>query len=120
MAKAPKVSPGISAYLRFLNMVEAVRGPTFPELDSTEERLLSALGAAWHGGRRVPILEAMNLLPDSSTTTLHRRINSLRQKGLLTHESDPLDSRVKYLAPTPAALEYFETMGRCLKQASAP
>lgn len=118
MSRSTKNHPGAAAYLRFLNLVEAIRSPALPSLDTTEERLLNVLGAAWHAGRRVTVLEAMQMLPDASSTTVHRRLNALRGKGLLANETDAGDSRVKYLVPTPAAMGYFEEMGRCLTRAN--
>ncbi len=117
MAKRLNINAGAVAYLRFLNLVEAVRGPAFPQLDTTEERLLNTLGAAWHTGKRVTVTEAMSMLPDASTATVHRRLNSLREKGLLNTEQDGDDSRIKYLVPSSAALDYFAEIGRCFSQA---
>lgn len=46
------------AYLRFLNLMEAIRGlPTHPALDPVEERLLNQLAASWHAGKQVSVLE---------------------------------------------------------------
>lgn len=117
MSNRTKVNAGAAAYLRFLNLVESVRGPAFPQLDITEERLLNTLGAAWHAGKRVTVTEAMSMLPDASTATVHRRLNSLREKGLLSTEHDGDDSRIKYLVPSRAALDYFAELGRCFSQA---
>lgn len=119
MSRPAKPRPGAAAYLRFLNLVEAIRSPVLPALDTTEERLLNVLGAAWHEGRRVTVLEAMQMLPDASSTTVHRRLNALRSKGLLANEPDAHDSRIKYLIPTPAAMSYFEELGKCLARASS-
>jgi hypothetical protein len=119
MSRPVKPRPGAAAYLRFLNLVEAIRSPALPPLDTTEERLLNVLGAAWHEGRRVTVLEAMQMLPDASSTTVHRRLNALRSKGLLANETDAQDSRVRYLVPTAAAMNYFEELGKCLTRANA-
>lgn len=105
-------------YLRFLNLMQAIRElPTFPNVDPVEERLLNALAAIWHGGGRVTVLEAMALPVDVSPTTLHRRLKSLRAKGLLALETDAVDTRIKYVVPTDRTNEYFSTLGRCLNEA---
>lgn len=105
-------------YLRFLNLMQAIRElPTFPNVDPVEERLLNALAAIWHGGGRVTVLEAMALPVDVSPTTLHRRLKSLRAKGLLALETDVADTRVKYVVPTDRTNDYFSTLGRCLNEA---
>lgn len=117
MKNDTKLTAGAAAYLRFLNLVEAVRGPAAPALDTTEERLLNTLGVAWHAGKRVTVMEAMNMLSDASPATVHRRLNSLRAKGLLNTEQDGDDSRIKYLVPSKTALDHFAELGRCFAQA---
>ena len=105
-------------YLRFLNLMQAIRElPTFPHVDPVEERLLNALASIWHSGGRVTVLEAMALPVDVSPTTLHRRLKSLRAKGLLALETDAVDTRIKYVVATSKTDEYFSVLGRCLDEA---
>jgi len=107
------------AYLRFLNLMEAIRGlPTHPTLDPVEERLLNLLAASWHAGKQVSVLEAMGMSKDMSATTAHRRLKTLRSKGMISLDNDKIDSRIKYVVPTPIATEYFSALGKCLDQAS--
>ena len=107
------------AYLRFLNLIEAIRGlPTHPALDPVEERLLNLLAASWHAGKQVSVLEAMGMSKDMSATTAHRRLKTLRSKGMISLDNDKVDSRIKYVVPTQLATEYFSALGKCLDQAS--
>lgn len=107
-----------SIYLRFLNLMQAIRElPSFPHVDPVEERLLNALASIWHGGGRVTVLEAMALPVDVSPTTLHRRLKSLRAKDLLALETDASDTRIKYVVPTQRTDDYFSALGRCLNEA---
>jgi len=107
-----------ATYLRFLNLAQAIRTmPTFPALDPVEERLLNALAAVWHSGRHVTVLEAMGMALDVSPTTLHRRLKSLRSKGLLALKTDEVVSRVKYVVSTEKAVQYFSAFGKCLSDA---
>lgn len=108
-------------YVRFLNLMQAIRQlPTFPSVDPVEERLLNALAAIWHNGHRVTVLEAMKLGVDVSPTTLHRRLKSLRSKGLVALEVDNADTRVKYVMPTEKTDAYFAALGKCLAEARQP
>jgi DNA-binding MarR family transcriptional regulator len=69
------------------------------------------------------VLQAMGLSKDVSSTTAHRRLKSLRSKGMVVLVSDEIDNRVKYVRPTVLAQDYFSRLGRCLDQArsdSAP
>ncbi|MBB3180994.1 winged helix-turn-helix domain-containing protein [Variovorax sp. Sphag1AA] len=103
-------------YLKFVNLVSAIRG--LPALDAVEERVLTGLAVAWSKGERVPVLQAMELAPDSSPTTVHRRLKSLREKGLIELREDERDSRIKYVLPTSAAEDYFARLGKCLSTAA--
>lgn len=107
-----------STYLRFLNLVQAIRKlPDFPELDPVEERLLNLFAAVWHSGKQITVLQAMGMSTDVSSTTAHRRLKSLRKKGVITLVADESDNRIKYVQPTSVADQYFSQLGQCLNQA---
>lgn len=111
-------SPHSLTYLKFLNLVQAIRAiPAFPALDALEERLLNVFAAAWHSGRQITVLEAMGMLSDISPTTAHRRLKTLRKKGMIELKVDEIDSRVKYITPSEVAVRYFGAMGECLDKA---
>ncbi len=107
-----------SIYLRFLNLVQGVRAlPDFPVLDPVEERLLNLFATVWHSGKQITVLQAMGMSTDVSSTTAHRRLKSLRKKGVITLVADESDNRIKYVQPTPVADQYFSQLGQCLDQA---
>jgi DNA-binding MarR family transcriptional regulator len=102
-------------YLRFLHLVQAIRQiPTFPKMDPVEERLLTMLGVKWHDAQQVSVLEAMGL------STAHRRLKTLRQKGMIELDVDKIDSRVKYVVPTELARKYFVALGQAIDKAAQP
>lgn len=106
------------SYLKFLNLVQAIRElPRFPAMDSAEELLLNALASAWNASQQVSVVEVMNMLPAISPSTVHRRLKTLRQKGLIALQEDGADSRVKYVVGTPLARQYFSKMEECFKKA---
>lgn len=106
------------SYIKFLSLVEALRGmPTFPFLEPIEERLLNAFASAWHSGKQLTVLKAMELVPDVSPATVHRRLKTLKQKGYLEFGSDAVDGRIKYLIPTAQTTSYFTELGDALSQA---
>jgi hypothetical protein len=108
-------------YLKFLNLIEAIREtPTFPALDPVEERLLNLLAATWHGGKRVSVLEAMGLSSEISATTAHRRLKTMRSKGMIALDADKSDTRIKYVVPTDLANAYLATLGQALNKAQQP
>ncbi len=115
MSSSPRFS---QTYLKFLNLVQAIRElPTFPPMDAVEERLLNMFAAVWHTGRQITVLQAMELLPDVSPSTIHRRLKTLRQKNMIELNADATDSRIKYVVPSTLADQYFTRMGECLDKA---
>ena len=115
-----KPSKAASTYLKFLNLVQAVRAESsFPAVDPVEERLLNHFAAAWHSGNPLTVVEAMNKLSDLSPATVHRRLTALRNKGLVTFEIDPADKRIKYVVGTDIATAYFAQLSKCLNIAGA-
>ena len=107
-------------YLKFLQLVQAVRQlPDFPALDPVEERLLNLFATVWQTEQKITVLQAMGMSSDVSSTTAHRRLKSLRQKGVLTLEPDLVDNRIKYVMPTPMTHQYFAQLGQCLDEAKA-
>lgn len=108
------------SYLKFLNLVQAVRRlPEFPELDPVEERLLNLFAMVWHAGKQITVLQAMGMSTDVSSTTAHRRLKSLREKGVIILVADESDNRIKYVQPTSVANHYFDQLGQCLDEAHA-
>ena len=109
-----------ATYLRFLNLVQAIREiPTFPAMDPVEERLLTLLASVWHLEKKISVLEAMSLTNEISATTAHRRLKTLRKKGMIDLDTDQVDSRVKYVVPTALAKQYFTTLGQALDRDDA-
>jgi predicted transcriptional regulator len=104
------------AYLRFLNLLDAMRG-VLPRMDAPEQSLLHMVVAAWHQDKLLTVTQAMNSSKDLSPATVHRKIQTLQAKGLLEIVSDDKDSRFKYLSPTRKAIEYFEQLSICMRQA---
>ncbi len=114
----PNASTHSITYLKFLNLVKAIRElPGFPVLDPIEERLLNLFATAWHAGKQITVLEAMGMSTDVSSTTAHRRLKSLRKKGVIALVPNDADNRIKYVVPTPVADQYFAQLGQCLDTA---
>ena len=113
MAKSDDLS---QTYQRFLNLVSAIKG--LPDLDAVERRVLDVLAGIWATGAKITVLEAMDLAPGASPTTVHRRLKSLRERGLIDLKEDESDNRVKYVVPTRATHAYFAKLGRALDRAT--
>ena len=108
------------SYLKFLTLVQSIRAlPSFPTMDSVEEQLLNAFAAAWHTKKPITVVDAMNIVPEISTATAHRRLKTLRQKGLIALNTDESDNRVKFIVSTPLTKRYFAKLDECLAKAQS-
>ena len=105
-------------YLRFLNLVRAAGElPGAPRLSSGEEQLLEELAGYWHRGETLTVLKAMAMAQDSSLSTTHRRLNALRNKGMIEFSRDKVDQRIKHVLPTEICLDYFRHLSSLMHQA---
>lgn len=116
-----KFTDDCQTYLKFLNLAQSVRqSPAFPLLDVAEERLLDQLAASWCVGKRITVVKAMQMSPDASSTTIHRRLKTLRAKGMLDLEMDEDDNRVKYVVATALSRNYLGKLGASVVEAATP
>ncbi len=103
----------LDIYPKFLSHVLQVRQSSeFPQLDPHEERLLDQLATSWTQGKKITVLFAMRKFDDASASTVHRRLKTLRVKGMLDLELDEDDNRVKYIVPTDLAKSYITALGQ--------
>jgi DNA-binding MarR family transcriptional regulator len=108
-----------SPALRFLNLVTAIRAlPTVPSLDPLEERVLMVLALNWATGIAVTVMQILGTFNDASPSTVHRRLKSLKKKGLIALREDENDNRTKYIEPTDLANDYFNEIGKCMTLAT--
>ncbi len=107
-----------SAYMRFLSLVRMASSlPGMPALDPVEERLLNQFASFWGNDYQPTVLEALTIDPGISRRTVQRRIDGLRDKGMIRYQSDPNDQRIKRIAPTDLAIKYFSRYDQLLNSA---
>ncbi len=105
-------------YIRYIHLTKAVNKlPQFTLLDPIEERLLNYFASAWYTGKKLTVLETMHASPDVSPSTVHRRLKTLRKKGLIDLDVDQIDNRIKYIVHTDFTDSYFSHLGQCLAKA---
>lgn len=114
MDDGTKKKTALRAYFKFLNLVDGIKRNQ-PALDNVEEILLNQITAAWNHSAPLTVTSAMKTVEALAPATVHRRIQTLRSKGMVELETDAHDSRIKYLAPTHLALQYFEALNECLE-----
>ena len=60
----------------------------------------------------------MRMCEDASASTVHRRLKTLRLKGMLDLQVDEDDNRVKYIVPTELANAYISALGQSVIMAA--
>lgn len=114
MAKSTKFA---DLYLRFLQLSEALRNlPALPPLEPLEERILMIVANAHHSRQRLSVKDLMGMAELGSPAMLHGRLKSMREKGWI-YLADTEDARRKQLDLTPAAMNYFDKVARCMLKA---
>ena len=111
-----------AAYLRFIALANAV-GNESKELrviDETAKQLLEMIASRHAQGKPMTVTDAMALTKLASPATIHRKLDALREVGLIQQVFEGENRRTKYLQPTKAANEYFANLGKAMTQSLAP
>jgi DNA-binding MarR family transcriptional regulator len=108
-----------SVYLRFLNLTQAVNSKWVDtEIDLLAIRLLEAISVAHAGNVPMTVSQAMGLSAIASPATIHRKLDQLREAGLIEQTFEGKNRRTKYLVPTASAATHFEELGKAMLLAS--
>lgn len=107
-------------YLRFLNLLHAIEGgENAPEMDLEAKKLLEVIAVQESNKTPLTVTAAMGLGHIASPATIHRKLDLLRELGMIDTVHEGNNRRTKYLVPTQAAHDYFETVGKAMKTAMA-
>ena len=106
-----------SAYLRFLNLIDALdRINPGKKLDSIEESLLDKVVSAAQVRQSILVGDLISLSELGSQATLHGRLKNLSAMGYIKMAGNS-DGRKKEILPTKQALKRYEEISRCLEKA---
>jgi len=107
-------------YMRFLNLLHALEGHhNSPQIDLDAKKLLDVIGLRYEQKKPLTVTEAMALDHIASPATIHRKLDQLRELGMIDTVFEGKNRRTKYLVPTKAAADYFANMGKAVQQAIA-
>ena len=102
-------------YLRFLSLLRAIEnGDELPQMDLEAKRLLEVIAIRFCQKKPLTVTEAMALSQIASPATLHRKLDQLREMGMIDAFFEGSNRRTKYMVPTPTALGYFEKAEKAL------
>ena len=107
-----------SVYLRFLSLLHAIEGKgELPNLDLDAKRLLEVIAVQHSQGKPLTVSDAMAMTQIASPATIHRKLDVLREIGMIDTHFEGKNRRTKYLCPTPQAEKYFSQVGEVMQQA---
>jgi len=110
-------NPNTPAYLRFLNLIDAIdRIALGKKLDCTEESLLNTVVLSFHAKKPVLVGDLISLSALGSQATLHGRLKTLSAMGYIKMAANE-DGRKKEVIPTKLALKRYEELSKCLEKA---
>ena len=106
-------------YLRFLRIARDVdvRKTPVKNIDSTALLLLNEIAVQHHEGKNITVTQAMLLSNIASPATVHRKLDELREAGLIEQVFEGKNRRTKYLVPTKEADSYFAKMSKAITNA---
>jgi Fe2+ or Zn2+ uptake regulation protein len=112
--------PTKQIYLRFLNLIHALEGEAqTPAMDLDAKKLLEVIAVHHAQDKPLTVTEAMALNTIASPATIHRKLDQLRELGLIDTVFEGKNRRTKYLVPTEATHQYFEGIGKVMQAALA-
>ena len=105
-------------YMRFLSILHAIEGrEDVPPMDLDAKKLLEVIAVRYEHKQPLTVTEAMALAHIASPATIHRKLDQLREMGMVTSTFDGNNRRTKYLVPTDAAHSYFASVGQAMTEA---
>lgn len=105
-------------YIRFLSLLHTLEGGSdVPAMDLDAKKLLEVIAVRHDQKQPLTVTEAMGLSQIASPATIHRKLDQLRDMGMVSTVFDGANRRTKYLVPTDVAQAYFDSVGRALTQA---
>ncbi len=106
-------------YLRFLSLLHAIEGKgELPALDLDAKKLLEVIAVRNSQGQSLTVSDAMALTHIASPATIHRKLDMLREMGMIESHFEGSNRRTKYLRPTPQAEKYFAAVGDVMLKAN--
>jgi DNA-binding MarR family transcriptional regulator len=102
-------------YLKYLNLTQENERLTVPpEIPHDAFKLLEIIASRHYENNPITVSEAMRLGVIASPASIHRKLDILREGGLITSLHKDNDRRTQYLKPLTKAEIIFESRGNCI------
>ena len=106
-------------YLRYLRIALAVDifNNNIDSIDSTALELLNQIAVHHFEDNALTVSQCLALKKIASPATIHRKLDELREAGLIEQIFKNKDRRTKYLVPTKLADAYFAKLSKAITSA---
>jgi hypothetical protein len=106
-------------YLKFLQNIAALEPIQFKhkDLSPTAILLLNEIAVKDFEEQPLTVTQAMGFNALGGAANLHRKLDELRETGMIEVRSVGKNRRTKYLYITQAAFNYFQTMSKAMVEA---
>ncbi len=105
-------------YIKFLTLLHAIEGKgELPELDLDAKRLLEVIAVQHSQDKAMTVSDAMALNHIASPATIHRKLDLLREIGMIDTVFQGTNRRTKFLVPTELAEAYFNRVSDVMQKA---
>jgi hypothetical protein len=107
-------------YIRFLRLSRALaqHKSITNSIDATALQLFNEIAVQHDDGKTLTVSQAIALNKIASPATLHRKLDELREGGLIEQIFEGQNRRTKFLVPTKVANAYFEKMSEAMVSAA--
>ena len=86
-------------------------------MDLDAKKLLEVIAVRYAQKQALTVTDAMALNTIASPATIHRKLDQLRELGMIDTVFEGKNRRTKYLVPTQAAHDYFEDISQVMHEA---
>ena len=106
-------------YLRYLRIALAVDifNKNSEIIDTITLNLLNVIAVHHFDGKPLTVSQCIALKKIASPATLHRKLDELREAGLIEQVFEGKNRRTKYLVPTKLADAYFAKLSKAITSA---
>lgn len=111
-----------TSYLRYLQLIEALNtepSSRMSEIDPLAKQLLDKILLRHTQDNPMTVSNAMELSCIASPATIQRKLDLLREAGLIEQVFKGKNRRTKYLVTTPLSEQYFKELSDAMAQAVA-
>ena len=106
-------------YIRFIEVLKGLSSKDGSTIDPEAKLLLDEIAIQHFKNTPLTVSDLMALKHIASPATIHRKLDMLRELGLINQIFQGDNRRTKYLVTTSVADDYFDTLGRVLIEAVA-